>query len=237
MKFFRPKYPTLLKLLYPGRISNINNDKAIYLTFDDGPVPEVTPWVLDLLQQYNAKASFFCIGDNVRKHPEISQRVLAEGHCIGNHTYNHLNGWKNSTSDYIENIKLAEEVMKRMGYEKKSEDVKTPHSELGTTSSNLQTPNFKLFRPPYGRIKNSQAKSLKKAGYKMVMWDVISGDYNKDFSAGQCYKNVIENASAGSIIVFHDSKKAFRNLKETLPKILQYYTEKGLEFRSLTDVL
>jgi peptidoglycan-N-acetylglucosamine deacetylase len=231
LKIFRPKYPAILKLLYPGRITSVGKKEAIYLTFDDGPVPEATPWVLDLLKRYNAKASFFCIGDNVRKHPEIFKRIITDGHCIGNHTYNHLNGWKTSNSEYIQNTWEAEKIMTGMVQEKISD------SHLQTPNKGSLNPNYKLFRPPYGKIKNSQARQLKKQGFEIVMWDVISGDYDQDFSAETCYQNVIRNASAGNTIVFHDSLKAINNLKIILPKAMEYYREKGLEFRSLKDVL
>lgn len=234
MKLFRPKYPSLLKALYPGRISRVDTAKAIYLTFDDGPIPEVTPWVLDQLAKFNAKATFFCIGDNVQKHPEIFEQVQAEGHCIGNHTHHHLNGWKTQTSEYIDNVNLAESVLHNQTL---NPEPRTNNSELQTPNSELRTPYYKLFRPPYGKIKNSQAKQLKNKGFKIVVWDVLSGDYDDKFSAEDCYKNVIDYAEAGSTIVFHDSKKAFKNLKATLPKVLKYYSEKRLEFRSLKDVL
>ncbi len=225
MKLFRAKYPSFLKLLFPDRLTHIDNDKAIYLTFDDGPVPEATPWVLELLNKYEAKATFFCIGDNVKKHPDIFRRIIEKGHCIGNHTFHHLNGWKTSESEYIENTQLAEEFMTET------------RKQLKANNSELQTPNYPLFRPPYGKIKNSQARSLKEQGFKIVMWDVISGDYDREFSANECLKNVTENATAGSTIVFHDSKKAFKNLKVVLPQVLDFYKEKGMEFRSLKDVL
>ncbi|HKJ49585.1 MAG TPA: polysaccharide deacetylase family protein [Christiangramia sp.] len=223
MKLFLPKYPSLLKALYPERISKVRNDNSIYLTFDDGPMPEVTPWVLDTLKKYNAKVSFFCIGDNVRKYPEIFNRILAEGHIIGNHTYNHLNGWNSDSATYLENTLKSEKVMLEVT------------QKINTSQTN--TPYFRLFRPPYGTIKNSQARKIKDAGFKIVMWDVISGDYDKEFSAEKCLKNVTENAAAGSTIVLHDSRKAWGNLKVILPKILEYYKEKDLEFRSLKDVL
>ncbi|PTX44514.1 peptidoglycan/xylan/chitin deacetylase (PgdA/CDA1 family) [Christiangramia gaetbulicola] len=225
MKLFRAKYPSFLKLLFPERLTHIEDDKGIYLTFDDGPVQEATPWVLDLLGKHEAKATFFCIGDNVKKHPDIFRRIIEEGHGIGNHTFNHLNGWKTSESEYLENTQLAEKIMTETG------------KQLKTNNSKLQTPNYSLFRPPYGKIKNSQAKSLKEQGYKIVMWDVISGDYDREFSGEECLENVIENATPGSTIVLHDSKKAFKNLKVILPQILDHYKEKGLEFRSLKGVL
>lgn len=234
MKLFLPKYPSLLKILYPERITKLDNSLTLYLTFDDGPVPEATPWVLDLLKKHDAKASFFCIGDNVKKHPDIFRRIKNEGHCIGNHSFNHLNGWKTSKTEYLQNVWQADEIMNKVSKEKKGE---TSNSELLTTNHKPRTPDYKLFRPPYGRIRNSQAKLLKDQGFKIVMWDVISGDYEKDFSVEKCYQHVIKNATSGSTIVFHDSKKAFKNLQVILPKILEYYSEKGFEFRSLKDVL
>ncbi|MCM4155376.1 polysaccharide deacetylase family protein [Gramella sp. AN32] len=255
MEIFRARYPSFLKWLYPDRVSRIKDDHSIYLTFDDGPIPVVTPWVLDQLKKFHAKATFFCIGENIQKHPEIFQRIISEGHAIGNHTYNHLNGWNTSNQDYLNNILEAEEVMcegrgtkdevrstkgeGRIGkYEVRGKkyEVRTKKYELWTKNSELKTPNFQLFRPPFGKIKNSQAKLLKKAGYQIVMWDVISGDYNENFTAEECKNNVLENTKPGSTIVFHDSRKAFKNLKEILPEILQFYAEKGLRFKSL-DVL
>ncbi|GAA4313592.1 polysaccharide deacetylase family protein [Pontixanthobacter gangjinensis] len=230
MKIFRAKYPSFLKLPYPERLTRIGNEKAIYLTFDDGPVPEATPWVLELLSKYNAKATFFCIGDNVKKHPDIFRTIIEEGHCVGNHTFNHLDGWKTSVSDYLENTRQAEKILIETGEQTKTHKPKTKNSEL-------KTPNYPLFRPPYGKIKNSQARSLNKQGYRIVMWDVISGDYDQEFSAEECLENVTRNATAGSIIVFHDSIKAMKNLKIILPKILQHYHNKGWEFRSLKDAL
>lgn len=239
MKLFRAKYPSILRVLYPERISKIESENTIYLTFDDGPVPEVTPWVLELLKKYDAKATFFCIGDNVKKHPDVFRQVLASGHLIGNHTFNHIKGWKTNNSDYIENTLKAENLINELVNEEKRK--KTLNSELLTL--NLERPehgrraNYKLFRPPYGQIKNSQASKLVKKGFKIVMWDVVSGDYEAEFSASQCYDNVVDNAEAGSTIVFHDSEKAFPNLQKILPDILKYYSEKGYQFRSLKHAL
>ncbi len=231
MKLFRPKYPYLLRLLYLERVSTVNNSHAIYLSFDDGPIPEITPWVLDLLKKYDARATFFCIGDNVQKHPDIFRRIINEGHALGNHTFNHLKGWKTSKSEYIGNIRKSEEVMVS---EANLEKNKQNENSSGSKNQKLK---FPLFRPPYGKIKNSQAKLARQHGFKIVMWDVLSGDYNKKFSAEECYKNVTKNAKAGSTIVFHDSWKAFPNLREILPEILEYYKKKEYDFRSLKDVL
>lgn len=212
MNRFLVKYPKLLQILYPKRISRIDDSKSIYLSFDDGPIPEITPWVLNTLKKYDAKATFFCIGDNVAKHPEVFQEILKEGHSIGNHTFNHLNGWKNSLENYVDNTTKAEAIIQS--------------NILGATST-------KLFRPPYGKIKNSQAKAISKLGYKIVMWDVLSGDYDQRLSPEACCRNVIENTTAGSIIVFHDSIKASKNLKIVLPLVLKYFSEKGMKFKSI----
>jgi len=210
MNPFFVKYPLILKKLYPNRITRIKGGKTIYLTFDDGPIPEITPWVLDTLKQYNAKATFFCIGDNIRKHPEVFQQVIEEKHRVANHTFNHLNGWKTSAEKYIQNALLEEKEIK-----------------------SFSTQKTKLFRPPYGMIKNSQAAKLVKQNYTIVMWDVISGDFNSRISKEKCLENVLKNASAGSIVVFHDSIKASESLMFTLPKVLDYYTKKGFSFKAL----
>lgn len=200
-----------IKKLFSNYVWDIpNNENKVYLTFDDGPTPEITQWTLILLKKYNAKATFFCIGDNIRKYPEIFQKIIADEHSIGNHTYNHLNGWKTSTDYYIENAKLYE----------------TEHCKLNTA-------NCQLFRPPYGKIKPSQSKILRKLGYKIIMWDVISYDFDATISKEQCLENVLKNVQSGSIIVFHDSKKAFQNLEYVLPRTLEFLKDKGFVFEKL----
>ncbi|OSY88759.1 polysaccharide deacetylase [Tenacibaculum holothuriorum] len=184
--------------------------KELFLTFDDGPTPEVTEFVLDTLDKYNAKATFFCIGKNVVNHPEIFQRIHNAGHSIGNHTHNHYNGWKHSTKEYISNIKLTENHIQ------KEYDFKTT-----------------LFRPPYGRITSKQTKELLKNGYKIIMWSVLSADFDKNISKEKCLENVLKNTKNGDLIVFHDSLKASEKLNYVLPKILTYYSEKGFEFKSI----
>ncbi|WP_026724374.1 polysaccharide deacetylase family protein [Flavobacterium sasangense] len=184
-----------------------NSDNKIYLTFDDGPIPEVTEWVLNILKSKDIKATFFCIGDNMKKHPEVYKRILAEGHQTGNHTFNHLNGWNTETNHYIENFKLCE----------------TEHSKLNTKHSFL-------FRPPYGKIKPSQSKTIRQFGYKIIMWDVLSYDFDSTVSEEKCLENVISNTEQGSIIVFHDSVKAEKNLKYALPKAIQVLKDKGFVF-------
>tara|TARA_B100001146_G_C16164481_1_gene427229 strand:- start:581 stop:1228 length:648 start_codon:yes stop_codon:yes gene_type:complete len=215
MNRFILKYPWILKKLYPKRLSRVAAEKTLFLSFDDGPIPEVTPWVLEQLDKYSAKATFFCIGDNIRKHPEIFKKIKDKGHAVGNHTFNHLNGWKTSTSDYLENFRKTEQII-----ESKLE--KTLNSEE------------KLFRPPYGKIKNKQAAKITKLNYRIVMWDVITGDYDKNYDAEKCLKNTLNLIRAGSIIVFHDSLKAEKNLKYILPKLLEEYSQKAWKFKTLT---
>ncbi|MGB0881549.1 MAG: polysaccharide deacetylase family protein [Vicingaceae bacterium] len=201
---FLAKSPAIIKKYYSQLIWNIpNNENKIYLTFDDGPIPEVTEWVLEVLKQYQIKATFFCIGDNVQKHPLIYQRILNEEHTVGNHTYNHLKGWKTKKEVYFKNIE---------------------------TCANLV--NSTLFRPPYGRIKKSQLKVIKE-DYKIIMWDVLSGDFDAKTSPEQCYNNVIKHTKSGSIIVFHDSLKASKNLQYALPKAIEYLLKKGFVFEVL----
>lgn len=207
------KISTLGKLIYPSLMWNFSRqEKDLYLTFDDGPHPTITPWVLELLAQYKAKATFFCVGDNIYKFPEIFKQIISEGHSIGNHTYHHLNGWKTSTASYLADVALANEAV--------------------TKQTALQA-DKKLFRPPYGKASISQLKKLKRLNYKIVMWETISGDFDQSISSKQCFKNVVENCTSGSIVVFHDSEKAKKHLKYTLPKVLEYYNYKGYTFKKI----
>ncbi|MDT3404228.1 polysaccharide deacetylase family protein [Mucilaginibacter terrae] len=202
------KSPWLLKKLYPKFTWNAaRNEPVIYLTFDDGPIPVVTPFVLKTLKQYNAKATFFCIGDNVHKHPDIFEQVKADGHAIGNHTYNHLKGWKTDDDNYVANYLKADE-------------------QLGTS----------LFRPPYGRVKRSQAQRLftLKPHLKIIMWDVLSGDFDMSLKPKDCLKGVLKHTENGSIVVFHDSLKAFNRLEYTLPRALEAWSKQGYTFCALT---
>ena len=209
MKFNLVKMPRFIQRLYPERIWAFPNKKdSVYLTFDDGPIPEVTPWVLDELKKHNAKATFFCIGENVKKHPQIFQRIIAEGHAVGNHTFNHLNGWKTNASAYIENVEKAERQMK--------------------SNSEFRIQNSELFRPPYGKITSKQAKILQKKGFKIVMWDVLSYDFDSSISEEKCLQNVLKSIKPGSIVVFHDSLKAEKNLRYVLPEVLKFIGKEGL---------
>lgn len=201
------KSPLLLKWYYPSLLWNKSRtEKVIYLTFDDGPIPNVTDFVLKTLKVFNAKATFFCIGDNIVKHPAVFERVKNDGHAIGNHTFNHLKGWKTDNETYLQNTLKCQEL----------------------TQTNL-------FRPPYGRIKKSQISNLKSQipGLQIVMWDVLSGDFDTQLSPEKCYQNVIKHTENGSIIVFHDSLKAFDRLSYALPKVLAYFSEKGFTFSTL----
>jgi peptidoglycan/xylan/chitin deacetylase (PgdA/CDA1 family) len=201
------KTPWLLKQFYPSFLWNEDRDKRIiYLTFDDGPIPVVTPFVLKILKQYEAKATFFCIGDNIRKHPDIFEQVKAAGHAIGNHTFHHLKGWKTEYEIYIKDMQACQELTQSM-----------------------------LFRPPYGRIKKSQAKALQTLypNLKIIMWDVLSGDFDMSLEPGKCLKNVIKHTENGSIVVFHDSLKAFNRLEYVLPKAMEYWSKEGYSFSPL----
>ena len=204
--FYFVKTPWWLKQLYANRVWNMPaKDKTIYLTFDDGPHPAATTFALDVLKQYHAQATFFCIGKNVAEHPEIYHRILAEGHRTGNHTHNHLNGKKTDDKRYFENILEAEKYI-----------------------------DSDLFRPPYGRITRFQATHLmQKLKYRIIMWDVLSADFDVEITVEKCLQHVIKNASDGSIVIFHDSEKAMERMSYALPKVLTCFTEKGFVFKAI----
>jgi len=209
------KTPHIIKRLFPNLIWDIaTKKKVIYLTFDDGPTPEITPWVLSELKKHNAKATFFCIGKNIINHPEITESIIDENHTIGNHTYNHLNGWLKTPKVYLENIKKAQHII---------------DTEIGTKKPT----GFTFFRPPYGKIKTGVTKKLIEKGYQIIMWDVLSGDFDQSITKEKCLENVISNTEEGSIVVFHDSVKASENLKYTLPKVLDHFGKKGFTFKVL----
>ena len=205
--------PKLVQWLFPQRVWAFPRTKNdIYLTFDDGPIPEVTPWVLEVLKEYNAKATFFCIGDNIRKHPEIFNAINAQGHRIGNHTYHHINGKDASLNQYVADVVKTEETINEL---KDNEQPTLP---------------TKLFRPPYGKLKRRQAKAIQELGYRIVMWDVLSADFDTEISEEKCLRNVMQHIKPGSIVVFHDSIKAEKNLRYVLPKVLAYL--KGVHLRA-----
>lgn len=195
-----------MKWWYPELIWEIKTTKKeIYLTFDDGPDPEVTPWVLDQLKAHQAKATFFCVGENVEKYPEIYKRILAEGHTVGNHTYGHLNGWKTTYDKYIVSVKKCSHVF-----------------------------GAHLFRPPHGRISKRQIKKLKKR-YKIIMWSLLSGDFDDTISSAECSYNTVQYSEPGSIVVFHDSQKCKKTLFEALPKILNHFSNTQWEMKAISD--
>lgn len=206
------KTPVALKRMYPRLLWNHQrSDKRIYLTFDDGPTPEITEWVLKTLKKHNAKATFFCIGNNIRKHPKIFETILTEDHAIGNHTEEHENGWETSLEKYIVSIDNTQQLISKF----------TKH------------PSKLLFRPPYGRIKKNQIKALSEKKYQVVMWDVLSADFDLNITPEKCLKNVCNNTKEGSIIVFHDSIKAKDRLQYALPKVLDYFSALGYTFERL----
>lgn len=176
----------------------------IYLTFDDGPIPEITPKVLDILERYKAKATFFCVGENVTKHPGVYQQILDAGHATGNHTYHHLNGWETPVEEYISDVDKCSTLV-----------------------------NSSLFRPPHGRIRRSVIKHLRKE-YQIVMWSVLTGDYDKTLTPEKVLKNAIDHTTDGSIVVFHDSLKAEDNLFYALPRFLEHFSKKGCIFESIS---
>lgn len=203
------KTPQWLKKFFPKEMiwdMPVGKEPAVYLTFDDGPHPIVTPIVLELLAKHDAKATFFCVGNNVTQHPEIYDAVLEAGHTTGNHTYDHVNGWKTGNSEYLKNIELAGRQIKS-----------------------------RLFRPPYGRIKFSQVRKLRKNNpfRKIYMWDILSADFDKNISPQQCLENVLNHIQPGSIIVFHDSEKAWERMNYALPQVLAYCQQQNWAMKAL----
>lgn len=201
------KTPGLIKTIFSSFIWSVpTSASTVFLTFDDGPIPEVTPWVLDLLLEYNMKATFFCVGDNANKYPELLKRITKEGHSIGNHTYHHLNGWKTEHDNYINDLSLCS------GY-------------IEST----------FFRPPYGKLTLSQAKSIL-ATHEVIMWDLLSGDFDQTISSQRCLQNVLDHYAKGAIIVFHDSLKAEKHLKYVLPQFLEHLKTRGFTSQNLSCI-
>jgi len=201
--------PSWLPKLFKNYTWKINTtEPIIYLTFDDGPDPKPTRFVLDTLLQYHAKATFFCVGENIQKHRKIVQEIINQGHVLANHTMNHLKGWQTSHDDYVKNTNKCQETLE----------------EYSTSS---------LFRPPYGRITKRQTKLLKEAGYEIIMWDLISYDYDDKIDINQALKQLIRNSKPGSIVVFHDSSKAWKQLKIMLPKYMHALNNQGYSFESI----
>lgn len=206
--------PFFLPWLYPNLIWRLPGDsKTLYLTFDDGPVGGPTDFVLEALRKYKAKATFFCIGNNIQKHPAVFKKIWKDGHIIGNHTFNHISGWQTGAKDYWNNIRQCEQEIK---------------------SHTLEGGNgIKFFRPPYGRITRSQIHMISDH-YKIIMWDVLAVDFSKSLSPESCLKNTISAARPGSIVIFHDSFKAERNLTFALPRFIEHFSEKGFVFKVIT---
>lgn len=197
--------PYFIQTLFPSFTWKVpTNEKKIFLTFDDGPIPEMTPDILDLLNQFDAKATFFCVGDNVRKYPELFERMKQEGHSLGNHTFNHVNGWATESIPYFHNVRHCARLV-----------------------------DSDLFRPPYGRLRPSQSQFLTRH-YKIVMWDVLSGDFDQSITPEQCLANVMQHTREGSIVVFHDNIKARENLSYALPRMLEHFSGQGYQFEALT---
>lgn len=208
IRFYKTR--SWMKKLLPGYTwQKQTTEKILFITFDDGPIPVVTPFVLDQLKAYQAKATFFCVGDNLVKHPDIAVRLLHEGHVVANHTCNHLKGWQTSFEKYLQNVALCEQELAK-----------------------LQVSN-RLFRPPYGRITGKQAVQLRKAGYELIMWDVLTNDYDGTLAPEICLQKSIKYTENGSIVVFHDSVKAQHNMMYVLPRYLAHFAAQGYTFKTL----
>ena len=205
--FYLVKTPWLIeRIVYPGYVWSLSGaQKAVYLSFDDGPHPEITPFVLETLRRFNAKATFFCIGNNVVKYPEVYRQILEEGHAVGNHSHHHLNGWKTGKDAYVNDVTQA-----------------------------AQHIDATLYRPPYGRITRGQANTLQeRLRLRIIMWSVLSGDFDRELSPEGCLSNSLQ-AGPGSIVVFHDSEKAFSRMRYALPRLLEQYEERGFLFKVIS---
>jgi peptidoglycan/xylan/chitin deacetylase (PgdA/CDA1 family) len=212
MKYYWVKTHWLVKRLFGNYIWDLPpRGKTVYLTFDDGPTPQITNWVLERLEAHGAKATFFCIGNNISKNRAIFDRILLAGHAVGNHTFDHLNGWHVADGRYFESVTRCAQAM---------------------AESNAQS---LLFRPPYGKLKKTQSRHLRSLGYRIVMWDVLSADFDRAISPEKCLRNVIKNIRPGSIVIFHDSEKAFGNLEYALPKTLEFLSENGFRCEAIRN--
>ena len=205
------KTPGLLRYLFPDYVwRKTNTEKIIYLTFDDGPVPKVTEFVLNQLSAYKAKACFFCVGENVSRYPDIARQIVQQGHYLGNHTHNHLRGWATSTETYVQNIALCQQQIDQI------------QADSG----------IKLFRPPYGRIRQKQYLKIKST-YRVIMWDILTYDFDITLAPETILQQTVKKTTSGSVVVFHDSVKAFPNLQYVLPRYLQYFAGQGYSFKVL----
>lgn len=204
MKFYWIKTRWFIRWIFRSFIWKLPaNGNCVYLTFDDGPTPEVTPWVLDELDKYNAKATFFCIGDRIDKSPDLFKRLIDDGHSIGNHSYSHLNAWHVDAEAYLEDIEKCQESILKL------------HPQ-GTN----------LLRPPYGKLRRSQTLKLRKR-FRIMMWDVLSADFDLRITPEKCTENVLRNVRPGSIVIFHDSVKSYPNMEKALPATLEFIHKKG----------
>jgi len=211
MSIIIAKTPRLVKRFFPMlRWSFSSKRKIIYLTFDDGPTPEITDWTLKILEEYNAKATFFCIGKNVDQYPEITQNIVNSGHRIANHCYQHDNAWKTTAKDYLDSVKNTEHLLQ-----------------------GFQVKDNKLFRPPYGKLTYKKIKQLKQEGYQIIMWDVLSNDVQLQVSPEKSLETLLNKTKNGSIVVFHDSIKGSTTLKKVLPEFLKYFAALGYSFRAI----
>jgi peptidoglycan/xylan/chitin deacetylase (PgdA/CDA1 family) len=205
---FPARIPNWIKWFYPSFVWQMPADeKSLFLTFDDGPHPTITPQVLSMLSDYKAKATFFCIGDRVKRYPEIFQRILDEGHAIGNHTQHHIKGWETATADYVAEVNEAEKYI-----------------------------CSRLFRPPYGRIKRKQAKLLLNQGFEIIMWTVLSADYDQKLTKEASADRVLRNINNGNIYLFHDSERGEKRMLYALPKLLEAASALGFEFKKIKEV-
>ncbi len=200
---YSPRYLRFMRRLLPAMTWEIKDPGSVFVTIDDGPTPGITEWILDQLEKRGAKATFFCLGKNVEMYPHLYERILAAGHKVGNHTYSHLKGWEVSAEQYVEDIRRADSLV---------------HSGL--------------FRPPYGRITKEQARALR-GRYRLIMGGIVSRDYSPLVSPGKCLRNVTRFVSGGSIVVFHDSLKSYRNMSYALPRTLDHIIEMGLQFKTI----
>ncbi len=208
MPMYFVKTPRFVQNLFPQFLWRVpTKEKVLFLTFDDGPIPEVTPWVLEQLRAFDAKATFFCVGQNVERHPELLEAILADGHVVGNHTYRHLNGWLSDHVPYFHDVRRCAHLVRS-----------------------------ELFRPPYGRLHPRQVPFLLRH-YRVIMWDVLSGDFDQDLDGQACFDNVVRHAGPGSIVVFHDSLKAGQRLHEALPRVLEHFAKAGYRFQALEEKL
>ncbi|NMM50716.1 polysaccharide deacetylase family protein [Marinigracilibium pacificum] len=214
MPAFLHHMPNWVRKVYPGSLWQVDTEnKDVYLTFDDGPIPEITPWVLDVLNRYNIKATFFMVGDNVRKHPDIFRQVIDHGHLIGNHTFYHKNGFQQSDQEYYDNITKCREIIESQGY-----------------GDNL------LFRPPYGRLRRRQLRHIIDDGYEVVLWSLLSGDFSPSLEPDNILKKLKKHLSPGSIVVFHDSIKAEVSMKATLEPFINHCLNSGYQFKLIKPV-